>query len=148
MTSKYVKGHNLRAFIDGAGVGHAESCSFSLDVDTEEVSDKDVDPGATAPSAVALIAGKKRVTISSTGFVVESKDGTTASTGGYRTLLEKVNAGVPVAFKWTTDEVGDTVVSCDILLSKFTATGDDASKAKYSIEGKSTGSITIASVTV
>ena len=68
LTAGYVKGHNLRLWVDGVGVGHATECSFKLTIDKKEISDKDVDPGAVTPSAVAIILGKKRVSLTSSGM--------------------------------------------------------------------------------
>lgn len=146
MTESYVLGHNLRVWIGTVGVGHADSCSFSYDVDTKELSDKDVDPGSTAPSAVALTLGKKRVTITSSGFVVESEDGTVAATGGYRTILGQLHAGTQITWKYTTDETGDTLISGSGYITKFSSNSDDGSEAKYTLEIKSTGTITVGTV--
>ena len=143
MTPGYVLGHNLRLYIGSAGVGHADSCSFSFDVDTKELSDKDVDPESLSPSAVALTLGKKRVTLTSSGFVVESADGTVAATGGYRTILNQLHDGTLIAWKYTTDAAGDTVVSGNGYITKFSSNGDDGSEAKYTIEIKSSGTITV-----
>ena len=142
-TAGYVLGHNFRLYLGAQAVGHADSCSYSYDVDTKEISDKDVDPGAILPSAVALILGKKRITFSSSGFVVESLLGVIASVGGYRTCLNAVHAGTLLVAKFTTDVSGDTVISANVFLTKISGTGDDGSEAKYSIEGKSTGTITV-----
>jgi predicted secreted protein len=138
-TQGYVKGHNLRLFIGTAGVGHATDCSMSIDIDTKELSDKDVDPGSTAPGAVALIVGKKRVTLTSNGYVVESDNGSTPATGGYRTQLANTLAGVAVAWKFTTNATGDTVVSGNGIITKFSANAPDEGEATYSIEIKGTG---------
>lgn len=146
MTEGYVLGHNLRVWVGSTGIGNADSCSFSYDVDTKELSDKDVDPGSTAPSAVALTLGKKRVTITSSGFVVESADGTTAKVGGYKTQLTNLHNGTKVTWKYTTDESGDTVVSGEGYITKFSSNADDGSEAKYNIEIKSTGTITLGTV--
>lgn len=146
MTPGYILGHNLRVWVEGVGTGNADSCSISYDVDTKELSDKDVDPGSTAPSAVALTLGKKRINITSSGFVVESVDGTTAKVGGYKTMLLNVHNGTKVDWKYTTDESGDTVISGEGYVTKFSSNSDDGSEAKYSIEIKSTGTITVGSV--
>jgi hypothetical protein len=146
LTSGYVLGHNLRLYIGAVGVGHADSCSISYDVDTKELSDKDVDPGSTSPSAVALTLGKKRCTLTSSGFVVESADGITPSTGGYSTLLGDLHAGTAIAWKYTTGVAGDTSISGSGYITKFSSNGDDGSEAKYSIEVKSNGTITVGTV--
>jgi len=142
-TAGYVLGHNLRLYLGAAATGHADSCSLSYDVDTKEISDKDVDPGSVTPSAVALILGKKRITFTSSGYIVKSETGTGAATGGYRTLLDAVHAGTKLVAKFTTDVTGDTIVTCDVYLTKISANADDGSESKYSIEAKSTGTITI-----
>jgi predicted secreted protein len=142
-TNGYVLGHNLRVYVGSAGVGNATSCSISYDVDSKELSDKDVDPGSTAPGAVALTLGKKRATISSQGYVVEANGGT-AKVGGYRDLLDACHAGTLITWKYTTDVTGDTVISGSGYITKFSSAGDDGSEATYSIEIKSTGTITIA----
>lgn len=141
-TEKYVLGHNFRAFVDGVGAGHAESCSFSLTIDSKELSDKDVDPGSVEPGAAALTLGKKRLEIKVTGFVWESDNGTTASTGGYRTLLGKAMAGTEVEFLFGTNETGDTEITGNGLITSFDGTGDDGSEAKYSFTIKSNGTFT------
>jgi len=146
MTPGYVLGHNLRVYVGSAGVGHADSCSFSYDVDTKELSDKDVDPESLSPSAVALTLGKKRVTLTSSGFVYESVDGTAAAVGGYKTQLLNLHNGTLITWKYTTDAAGDTVVSGSGYITKFSSNGDDGSEAKYTIEIKSTGTITVAAV--
>lgn len=144
MTPGYVLGHNLRVYVGTVGVGHADSCSFSYDVDTKELSDKDVDPESLSPSAVALTLGKKRVTLTSSGFVVESADGTAAAVGGYKTHLQNLHNGTLITWKYTTDAAGDTVISGSGYITKFSSNGDDGSEAKYTIEIKSTGTITVA----
>ena len=109
----------------------------------EELSDKDVDPGSTSPSAVALTLGKKRITLTSSGFVYESADGSTPSTGGYRTQVGNLHAGTLITWKYTTGVVGDTLISGSGYVVKFSSNGDDGSEAKYSIEIKQTGTITV-----
>lgn len=143
LTSGYVLAHNLRVFVGAVGIGHADSCSISYDVDTKELSDKDVDPGSVSPSAVALTLGKKRITLTSSGFVYESVDGTALSVGGYRTHLNNLHAGTLITWKYTTGVVGDTVISGSGYVTKFSSNADDGSEAKYSIEIKSSGTITV-----
>ncbi len=141
-TDGYVLGHNLRVWVDTVAVGNATSCSFKYDVDTKELSDKDVDAGATSPSAVALTLGKKRVSLTSSGFVVE-KNGATTKTGGYKDLLGKMHAGTKIAWMYTTDAAGDVSISGDGYITSFGSNGDDGSEATYNIEIKSTGTITV-----
>jgi hypothetical protein len=143
LTSGYVLGHNLRVYVGAVGVGHADSCSISYDVDTKELSDKDVDPGSVAPSATALTLGKKRATLTASGFVYESVDGTALATGGYRTLLGNLHAGTLITWKYTTGVAGDTSISGSGYVTKFSSNADDGSEAKYSIEIKSSGTITV-----
>lgn len=133
MTPEYVKGHNFRAFIAGVGVGHAESCSFSLTIDKKELSDKDVDPGSLEPGAVAITLGKKRIQIKVSGFVWESDNGATPATGGYRTHLNNALEGNEVEWEFGTNAAGDTMLSGDGYITSFDGTGDDASEAKYSL---------------
>jgi hypothetical protein len=140
MTEGYVLGHNFRAFIEGVGAGHATSCQYSLDIDSKELSDKDIDPGSTAPGAAALTLGKKRVTIQVSGYVVESDNGSTPATGGYADLLDLALDGTKVDWTFTTNAAGDSVLSGEGYITKFSGSGEDGSEATYSLEIKSTGS--------
>lgn len=139
MTEKYVLGHNFRAFVDGVGAGHAESCAYSLTIDSKELSDKDVDPGSTEPGAVAVTLGKKRLEIKVTAFVWESDNGSTAATGGYRDILTKAMNGTEVEFLFGTNVAGDTQLTGNGYITNFEGTGDDGSEAKYSFTIKSNG---------
>jgi hypothetical protein len=141
-TISYVKGHNLRVYAGTVAVGNATSCTLKITVDTKEISDKDVDPGAVTPSAVAIILGKTRANMTVSGFVVESNDGTIVKAGGYRTHLNNILAGSKLTWKFTTDVTGDTVVSMDGYISDFGANAEDGSEGTYNIDVKSTGPIT------
>jgi hypothetical protein len=138
-TSGYVQGHNFRLFIGTTGVGHAESCSFKISIDKKELSDKDVDPGAITPGAVAITLGKKRISLQVTGFVVDSENGTLAATGGYRTHLNNALNGTKVAFMFTTNVTGDTKVTGEGYITEFGGDGADGSEAKYSFTVDGTG---------
>lgn len=146
LTSEYVLGHNLRVWIDGVGVGHADSCSLKFSVDKKELSDKDTDPGATTPGAVNIILGKKRVSLTSSGYVWESDTGVSAATGGYRTLGTKAINGTQVTWRFDTDVTGDSSWTGDGYITEFGASGDDASEAKYNIVVDGTGSFTFGTV--
>jgi hypothetical protein len=141
-TVKYVKGHNLRVYAGTVAVGNATSCTLKITVDTKEISDKDTDPGAIAPSAVEIILGKTRANMTVSGFVVESNDGTTPKTGGYKTHLTNTLAGTKLTWKFTTDVTGDTVVTMEGYISDFGSNAEDGSEATYNIDVKSTGPIT------
>jgi hypothetical protein len=146
MTEGYVLGHNFRAFIEGVGAGHATSCQYSLDIDSKELSDKDVDPGSTAPGAATLTLGKKRITIQVSGYIVESEDGIAAATGGYADLLDMALDGTLIDWTMTTNVAGDSVLSGTGYITKFSGAGEDGSEATYSFEVKSTGSFGLDSV--
>lgn len=139
MTQEYVLGHNLRVWIDGVGAGHANSCSFKLTTDKKELSDKDTNPGATTPGAVNIILGKQRVSITTSGYVWESDNGSTPSTGGYRTLGTKAKNGTLVQWRFDTDVSGDSSWYGEGYLTEFGATGDDESEAKYNTVIDGTG---------
>lgn len=141
-TIKYVKGHNLRVYAGTVAVGNATSCTLKITVDTKEISDKDTDPGAIAPSAVEIILGKTRANMTVSGFVVESNDGTVVKAGGYRTHLINTLAGTKLTWKYTTDVTGDTVVTMDGYISDFGSNAEDGSEGTYNIDVKSTGPIT------
>jgi len=132
MTPEYVLGHNLRIWVDGVGVGHADSCSFKLTTDKKELSDKDVDPGSTSPGAVSIILGKQRVSLNFSGFIWESDTGSVAATGGYRTLGTKAKNGTTVAWRFDTDVTGDSSWTGDGKITEFSASADDGGEAKYS----------------
>ena len=146
MTSEYVKGHNLRVWVDGVGCGHAESCSFKLSIDKKELSDKDIDPGAVAPGPVGITLGKQRITLNSTGFVWESDSGTGAAAGGYRDLVTKAKAGTKIDWRFDTDAAGDTSMDGEGYITEFSANADDAGEAKYSITIDATGSWNLGTV--
>lgn len=146
-TQGYILGHNFRCFIDGVGAGHAESCQYSLTIDSKELSDKDVDPGSTEPSAVALTLGKKRIEIKVTGFVVEAEIGGGASSGGYKDILTKALDGTKVEWLFGTNNAGDTELTGEGYITNFDGSGDDASEAKYSFTVKSTGTFGMAETT-
>ena len=146
-TEKYVKGHNFRLFVDGVGVGHAKSCSYSWSADKKEITDKDVDPGATTPGAVAITLGKQRISVKVTGYVWESDNGTTASTGGYRTHLNNAFDGTLVEWLFGTTVTGDTKIEGEGYITSFEATGDDPSEAEYSFTIDATGSFAAGIIT-
>lgn len=146
MTPEYVLGHNLRVWIDGVGVGHADSCSFKLSIDKKELSDKDTNPGSTAPGAVNIILGKKRVSLTSSGYVWESDTGSVAAEGGYRTLGTKAANGTKVDWRYDTDVTGDSSWYGEGYLTELGSSGDDAGEAKYNIVIDGTGTFTFGTV--
>jgi hypothetical protein len=146
MTEGYVLGHNFRAFIGGVGAGHATSCQYSLDIDSKELSDKDIDPGSTSPGAAALTLGKKRITIQVSGYVVESENGSSAATGGYADILADALDGTLITWSFTTNVQGDSVLSGEGYITKFSASGEDGSEATYNFEIKSSGSFEVDTV--
>jgi hypothetical protein len=144
MDPEYILGHNLRVFIkDGAtmkGIGRAKSCSFKMDSEMKEISDKDVDPGSTTGGAVVRIPSKIGAEMTTNCYVTEDE------LSDYKSLMEIQLDGEKLTVVYTTNEAGDTAVTFDAYIQSFQSNADDGSEAEYSVTFVSTSMPVVSTV--
>lgn len=141
MAFEYKLGHNLRIFLDNVGIFNAKSCQVKVTRETSEISDKDVNPGSTAPPVKVRIPKAISADGTCTAYVTEEAQSM------YKSNIDLLLDGSTFTIRYTTNETGDTFVEFDAIITEWSSTADDASEAEYSITFVSVGPITTGNVT-
>lgn len=102
MASTMYKGKNLRIRLDGNVVYHATDCEFQSDIEIESVATKDT-------NGKVKTTGAYDWSMTSSGIAANKPGGGTQE--DFKSLLDKHAAGTSVEVSFTTDTVGDVVIT-------------------------------------
>lgn len=104
MASTMYKGKNLRIRVDGEVVYHATDCEFQSDIEIETVATKDT-------NGKVKTTGAYDWSMTSSGIAANKPGGGTQE--DFKSILDKHKAGTAVEVSFTTDEVGDVIITGD-----------------------------------
>lgn len=133
------KGKNLRIKVDGNTIFHATECSFNSSIQLEEIATKDTDGSLVVSGnytwglATNMLVADKAVASTQEDFV---------------SLLNKHKAGTEVDIEFTTDIVGDIIISGVGYIESINFTAPTSGFATGDCSIKGSGDYTVAAVPV
>lgn len=102
MASTMYRGKNLRIRVDGNVIYHATDCEFQSDIEIDSIATKDTNGKVKVTSAYDW-------SLTSSGIAANKPGGGTQE--DFKSLLDKHKAGTEVDVSFSTDTVGDVIIS-------------------------------------
>lgn len=135
---KIIKGKNLRISVGGKALYHATSCSMSITTNIESIATKDTNGNVKT-------AGAYDWTMSTSALVAVKPTGS-ATHISFAELLAMQLANTPVTLEFTTDEVGEMLLTGSAIIEScnISAETEGAATGDFSFSGD--GNLTMTTV--
>lgn len=128
---KTYKGKNLRVRIGGKTVFHATECSFTTSRNMDSIASKDTNGEEVSPGNYTWGL--------STNFLMADKPDASTTQLGIKDLLDAYQAGDVLDVEFTTDELGDVVISGEVYIESLDLTAPTNGVATGSTSLKGSG---------
>lgn len=138
MSNGTYKGKNLRIKVDGLTVFHATECKFDSTMKIDGIATKDTDGemGLTGNYSWGV----------STNMLMANKPTGSTTTQGFLELINKHKAGTEVEIQFTTEIMGDVIITGFAFIEKIGVSGSVNGLATADASFKGNGSYTAAAV--
>lgn len=131
MAGNTYAGKNLRIRVDGKTIFHATECSFTTSRNMESIASKDTDAEEVVPGTITWGV--------STNYLVANIPSASATQIGTKQLLDTYTAGTKVEVQFTTDIIGDVIVTGNTFIEGINMTAGTNGVATGDASFKGTG---------
>jgi hypothetical protein len=131
-------GKNLRIKVDGKTIFHATECSFTTSRNMESIASKDTNGEQSTPGNYTWGL--------STNFLAANIPAASITQIGTKELLDKYQAGVEVAVQFTTNIIGDVIISGMAFIEGINISSPTSGVATGDSSFKGNGDFTTANV--
>lgn len=128
---KTYAGKNLRIRVDGKTIFHATECSFTTSRNMDSIASKDTNGEQVSP-------GNYNWSVS-TNYLVADKPSASTTQLGIKELLDTYTAGTEVEVQFTTEIVGDVVITGQTFIESIDMTAPTNGVATGSASFKGNG---------